>query len=110
MPLPRYVIYRKDGAGSAAAGSLYELPYHGQVCLHTTDAEIIRALESAGILVALRPPYLDAAEGGVHGAYASRPQVNLFFEPPIDAVARAITGPLGGSGYTVSEAAVPETG
>ncbi|HUP01475.1 MAG TPA: hypothetical protein VM737_08150 [Gemmatimonadota bacterium] len=128
--IPRYVIRRirregrpadgpgpeddgpgpEDGGGPEDAGALYDLPYHGQVCLHTEDAGIVGALESsghlapAGHLAPRRPPYLDAARGGVHGGYRPRPQINVFFRPPIEAVAEAITPPLQEAGYTVSEA------
>ena len=89
---PRHVVHR-NGQEVAA---LYDLPWHGQVCLHTEDAELVNLLEAEGLLRPRRPPYLDAAPTGVHGAYRPTPQINFFFEPPLV---------LGGSGYTLRDTA-----
>jgi len=89
MPeLPRYTIRARGG--DAPAGALYDLPLHGQVALHADDPELMPLLVSGGVFVPRRPPFLDAADGGVHGAYRSRPQPNVFFEPPIEDVAAAL--------------------
>ena len=90
MPeLPRYTILRAQG-GNAPAGALYDLPLHGQVALHADDPELMPLLLSSGVIVPRRPPFLDAADAGVHGAYRPRPQVNVFLEPPIEDVAAAL--------------------
>jgi len=102
MLSPRYVIRKQDDSALTDAGALYELP--AQVCLHTEDGELVRTLESAGLLAPLRPPYLDAAHHGIHGAYRPRPQINYFFMPPIDDVVRAIEAPLADAGYAVRDA------
>jgi hypothetical protein len=91
MPeLPRYRILRAEGGTSREAGALFDLPNHGQVALHTDDRELVLLLEAGGLIVPTRPPYLDAADGGVHGAYRPRPQVNVFLAPPIEKVADAL--------------------
>lgn len=102
MPSPRFVIRRQPGAAAPDAGSLYELP--AQVCLHTEDPELVRALESRGLLSPRRPPYLDAAESGIHGAYQPRSQINFFFAPPIDDVVRSFEAPLAEAGYLIRAA------
>ena len=103
MPSPRYIVRRENGSRLEDAGSLYELP--AQVCLHIEDPELARALESTVLLEYPRPPYLDAAHAGIHGAYRPRPQINVFFQPPIADVVRALEGPLRDAGYTIQEAA-----
>jgi hypothetical protein len=90
MPeLPRFTIGRLPDGG-APAGALYDLSRHGQVALHVDDPELVLLLEAEGLIDPLRPPFLDAAGRGVHGAFRSRPQVNTFLEPPIEAVADAL--------------------
>ena len=90
MPeLPRYRIRRASDGTSLEAGALFDLPNHGQVALHTDDPELVLLLEAGGLIVPVRPPFLDAADGGVHGAYRPRPQVNVFLAPPIEEVADA---------------------
>lgn len=103
MPSPRYIVRREDGSRLADAGSLFELP--AQVCLHIEDPDLARVLETAVLLGYPRPPYLDAAHAGIHGAYRPRPQINVFFQPPIADVVRAIEGSLQHAGYTIQEAA-----
>lgn len=93
----RRVILR-DGA---EVGAVYDMPWHGQVCLHTEDAGIVDLLEERGLVALRRPPFLDAADGGIHGAYRPRPQVNLFFEPPLEAVVDAIRPALEEGGYSL---------
>ncbi|CAN5860229.1 hypothetical protein BH20GEM1_BH20GEM1_17050 [soil metagenome] len=89
MPeLPSYRIRRAGDGAARDAGALYDLPRHAQVCLHTDDPELVLLLEAAG-MVPPRPPYLDAAGIGIHGAYRSRPQINVFLEPPVQDVAEA---------------------
>jgi hypothetical protein len=89
MPqLPSYRIRRAADGAARDAGALYDLPRHAQVCLHTDDPELVLLIEAEG-LVPPRPPYLDAAGIGVHGAYRPRPQINVFLEPPIQDVAEA---------------------
>lgn len=104
-PTPRYLLTRGQGPDAPEVGALFDMPVHGQVCLHTEDAEVVLALERAGVLEPGRPPFLDAAEGGVHGAYRPRPQVNVFFPPPVDDVAEAIAPPLREAGFAVRAAA-----
>lgn len=104
MPTPRYLIRRYTGAGAEEVGSLYELPNHGQVCLHTEDEELVDLLGARGLLHAARPPLLDAGAPGVHGRYRVRPQINFFFAPPIEDVAEAIRSVAGEDGFTVTEA------
>jgi hypothetical protein len=95
MPeLPSYRIRRASGGTARDAGALYDLPHHAQVCLHTDDPELVLLLEAEELFVPPRPPYLDAADVGVHGAYRPRPQVNVFLEPPIQDVAEAIARAL----------------
>jgi len=95
---PRYLVQRRDGGGSREAGALFDLPHHRQVCLHSNDPELVLLLESAGVIEPARPPYLDAAEGGIHGAYRPRPQVNVFLEPPVEVVAEAFAQAFGDAG------------
>ncbi len=104
MPeLPRYRIRLAGDEGSRDAGALFDLPRHGQVGLHTDDADLMLLLESEGVIEPRRPPYLDAADGGIHGAYRPRPQVNVFLEPPIERVADAFARAFADAGgaYTV---------
>ena len=97
MPeLPRYTIRRLQG--SLPAGALYDLPRHGQVALHVHDPELVLLLEAEGLIEPRRPPYLDAAGSGVHGAFRSRPQVNTFLAPPIEAVAETLARAFAGAG------------
>ncbi len=97
MPeLPRYRIRRaRDGA---PAGALYDLPRHGQVALHVDDPELALLLEAEGLIEPRRPPFLDAAGSGVHGAFRPRPQVNTFLAPPIEAVAETLARAFAGVG------------
>jgi hypothetical protein len=107
MPeLPRYTI-RRARDGDAPAGALYDLPLHGQVALHADDPELVPLLVSGGVIVPRRPPFLDAADGGVHGAYRPRPQPNVFFAPPIEDVAAALARAFAdaGGGYAIEPAA-----
>lgn len=98
MPeLPRYTIRRLQGGG-VPAGALYDLPRHGQVALHVHDPELVLLLEAEGLIEPRRPPFLDAAGSGVHGAFRPRPQVNTFLAPPIEAVAEALTRAFAGAG------------
>lgn len=95
MPeLPRYTILR-DGT---PAGALYDLPRHQQVALHADDPELVPLLESRGVIRPARPPFLDAAHGGGHGAYQPRPQVNVFLAPPIEDVAAELARAFAESG------------
>jgi hypothetical protein len=105
MPAPRYTIRRSSDHGTEDVGALYDLPSHGQVCLHTVDEALIDLLASRGILQAARPPYLEAGQPGVHGSYRARPQINFFFAPPIEEVAEAIQSAAGEDGFAVTEAA-----
>ena len=92
MPeLPSYRIRRASDRAARDAGALYDLPRHAQVCLHTADPELVLLLEAEGLLLPPRPPYLDAAGIGIHGAYRSRPQINVFLEPPVGDVAEAFS-------------------
>ena len=107
MPqLPRYTIRRARGE-DAPAGALYDLPFHGQVALHADDPELMPLLVSGGVIVPRRPPFLDAADGGVHGAYRPRPQVNVFLEPPIEDVAATLARAFADAGgaYAIEPAA-----
>jgi hypothetical protein len=107
MPeLPRYTIRRARG-GDAPAGALYDLPLHGQVALHADDPELMPLLVAGGVIVPRRPPFLDAADGGIHGAYRPRPQVNVFLAPPIEDVAAALARAFadGGGAYAIEPAA-----
>jgi hypothetical protein len=106
MPeLPRYTICARGG--DASAGALYDLPLHGQVALHADDPELMPLLVSEGVIVPRRPPFLDAADGGIHGAYRPRPQVNVFLEPPIEDVAAALARAFADAGgaYAIEPAA-----
>lgn len=95
----RHKILR-DGAD---VGTLSAMPWHGQVCLHTEDSALVELLVEEGLATPRRPPYLDAAAGdGVHGAYRPRPQVNVFFEPPLESVVEALKGPLERAGYALA--------
>ncbi|HKY59664.1 MAG TPA: hypothetical protein VJP59_01515 [Gemmatimonadota bacterium] len=105
MPTPRYTIRRFTGSGAEDVGELYELTSHGQVALHTEDGALVDLLAARGILQPVRPPRLDAGQGGVHGRYRVRPQVNFFFAPPIEDVAEAIRSAGAEDGFTVTEAA-----
>jgi len=107
MPeLPRYRIRRASDEGSRDAGDLFDLPRHGQVGLHTDDAELMLLLETADLIEPVRPPYLDAADGGIHGAYRPRPQVNTFLEPPIERVVGAFARAFADAGgaYAIESA------
>lgn len=104
MPTPCYLIHRYTGAGAEEVGALYELPSHGQVCLHTEDEGLVGLLAARGLLHAARPPLLDAGAPGIHGRYRVRPQINYFFAPPIEEVATAIRTAAGEDGFTVTEA------
>ena len=107
MPeLPRYTIRRAKGGGPPA-GALYDLPLHGQVALHADDPERMPLLVSGGMIVPRRPPFLDAADAGVHGAYRPRPQPNVFFAPPIEDVATALARAFADAGgaYAIEPAA-----
>ena len=100
MPeLPRYTI-RRPQDGGAPAGALYDLPRHGQVALHVHDPALVLLLEAEGLIDPLRPPFLDAAGSGVHGAFRPRPQVNTFLEPPVEAVAEALARVFADAGGT----------
>ena len=107
MPeLPRYTIVGLAN-GRTHAGALYDLPLHGQVALHADDPELMPLLVSRGVIVPRRPPFLDAADGGIHGAYRPRPQVNVFLEPPIEDVAAALARAFADAGgaYAIEPAA-----
>lgn len=89
---------------------LYALPHHGEVCLHSRDRELVHRLEGAGLIASPRPPYLDAADRGVHGGYRPKTQVNLFFAPPIEDMAAAIDEALADDdGYRIEEIATTPT-
>lgn len=105
---PRYLVRRATDASQA--GALYDLPLHGQVCLHSEDSHLVGLLESAGLIVPARPPFLDAAKGGVHGAYRPRPQVNIFLAPPIEGVVEGFARAFEttGSNYRIEPAAPGE--
>jgi hypothetical protein len=105
MPNPRYTIRRSTGTGLREVGAIFDLPSHGQVCLHTEDRELVDLLSTKGILQPVRPPLLDAGQPGIHGRYRVRPQVNFFFAPPIEEVAEAIGSAAGENGFTVTEVA-----
>jgi hypothetical protein len=108
MPeLPLYWIRRTSEEGSREAGALFDLPRHGQVCLHTRDAELVLLLEAGGLIEPRRPPFLDAADSGVHGAFRPRPQVNLFLAPPVEQVADAFARAFADAGgaYAVEPSA-----
>lgn len=108
MPeLPRYRIRRTGHETSRDAGALFDLPNHGQVALHTEDPELLLLLEAGGLIVPVRPPFLDAADGGVQGAFRPRPQVNVFLAPPIEEVADAFARAFADAGgaYALEPAA-----
>lgn len=98
---------RRDGAD---VGTLYEMPWHGKVCLHTRDADLVELLVTADLITPRRPPFLDAAPDGVHGAYRPRPQINLFFEAPVAEVVGAIRPALEDAGYEIVAEAAPTPG
>ena len=104
MSTPRYTIRRLTGSGAEDVGELYELPSHGQVALHAENEALVDLLTARGILQPVRPPRLDAGQGGIHGRYRVRPQVNFFFAPPIEDVAEAIRAAAAEDGFTVTEA------
>jgi hypothetical protein len=106
--LPHYTIRRLQGGG-APAGALYDLPRHGQVALHVHDPELVLLLEAESLIEPRRPPFLDAAGSGVHGAFRPRPQINTFFAPPIEAVAETLARAFAGAGgaYTLEPADGP---
>ena len=109
MPeLPRYTIRRLPDGGPPA-GALYDLPRHRQVALHVDDPELVLLLEAEGLIDPLRPPFLDAAGSGVHGAFRPRPQVNTFLEPPIESVADALARAFADTGgaYAIEPADGP---
>lgn len=91
----------KDGA---EVGAFYDLPWHGQVCLHVDDPALSALLVESGVVTSRRAPFLDAVGAGVHGAYRPRVQQNLFFDPPVDAVLAAIRPVLESAGYRVATA------
>lgn len=106
----RYTIRRGDGSDAVDVAELYALPHHGEVCLHSRDRELVHRLEAAGLIASPRPPFLDAADRGVHGGYRPTAQVNLFFAPPIEDVAAAIGEALAGDGgYRVEDTAPAPT-
>ncbi|HET6361935.1 MAG TPA: hypothetical protein VFH11_07745 [Gemmatimonadota bacterium] len=108
MPeLPRYTI-RRLGDDGVPAGALYDLPRHGQVALHVDDPELVLLLEAEGLIDPQRPPFLDAAGSGVHGAFRPRPQVNTFLEPPVEAVADAFARAFAGRVYAIEPAGGPQ--
>lgn len=94
----------RDGSD---VGTLYEMPSHGKVCLHTRDADLVGLLVAADLVTPRRPPFLDAAEDGVHGAYRPRPQINLFFEDPVAEVIETIRPTLEESGYRIVAETAP---
>lgn len=98
---------RHDGAD---VGTLSEMPWHGKVCLHTRDADLVELLVTADLIAPRRPPFLDAAADGVHGAYRPRPQINLFFEAPITEVVETIRPALEKAGYEVLAETTPTPG
>ena len=104
---PRYLVRHGSEHESREAGAIYDLPRHGQVCLHSDDPDLLLLLESAGLIVPARPPFLDAAESGVHGAYRPRPQVNIFLAPPVEGVAEAFARAfeMAGAAYRIEPAA-----
>lgn len=104
---PRYLVRHGSDGEPREAGALYDLPRHSQVCLHSGDPDLVLLLESAGVIVPVRPPFLDAAESGVHGAYRPRPQINVFLEPPVEVVAEAFARAFeaAGAAYRIEPAA-----
>jgi hypothetical protein len=53
-------------------------------------------------LAPARPPFLDAAADGVHGAYIPRPQRNWFLAPPLADAAATLEQVLRATGYSLS--------
>jgi hypothetical protein len=104
---PRYLVRRADDPEARDAGALYDLPRHGLVALHADDPELVPLLVSGGVIVPNRPPFLDAAESGIHGAYRPRPQLNVFLAPPIEDVAAALARAFADAGgaYAIEPAA-----
>lgn len=100
---PRHTIVR-DGI---EAGALYAMPHHGRVCLHTEDPDLLNVLLEEGLVAPRRPPFLDAAADGVHGAYRPKPQINWFFEPPMVEVLETLRPALEKAGYAVFSSPVP---
>lgn len=99
---PRYLVRRPvAGDPTVEVGALFDLPQHGQVCLHSEDSDLIRLLVERRVLSPGRPPFLDAAPRGIHGAYQPLPQINVFLAPPIDQVAAAIADATREAGYTI---------
>lgn len=103
MPTPTHLV--RHPRSERPVGAIYELSAHRQVALQTEDAELVELLVEGGAATPRRPPYLDAGATGVHGAYRPRPQINLFFEPPADDLARAIEAVAGEAGYSVDAVA-----
>ena len=83
-------------------GALYAMPWHGKTCLHSRDADLVDLLIEKGLVAPRRPPFLDAAEDGVHGAYHPRPQINLFFDTSIARVVETIRPALEEAGYEIA--------
>ena len=79
---PIYVVRRADGS---EAGAVFDPARQRTIGLQVADPELARLLAEHGILPQ-RPPLLDATTGGVHGAYAARPQRNWFLAPPLEDV------------------------
>ncbi|MBW3660963.1 MAG: hypothetical protein KY397_04945 [Gemmatimonadetes bacterium] len=102
----RHAILHED----VEVGVLYEMPWHGQVCLHTEDADLVNLLLEEGLVVPRRPPFLDAAEDGVHGGYRPRPQINLFFDEPLAEVVETLRPPLERAGWSVASTLPPKRG
>lgn len=88
-------------------GALYALPWHGRVCLHTEDADLVRALLKEGSIAPTRPPFLDAAADGVHGSYRPKPQINWFFDDPLIEVVESLRPALQAAGFELSGAPSP---
>lgn len=95
--IPPHSIAREG----ARVGTLYEMPWHGKVCLHTEDAALVDRLLAEGLVAPSRPPFLDAADDGVHGAYRPRPQINLFFDVPLTEVLGTLRPALERAGYEI---------
>lgn len=96
----------RDGA---EVGTLYEMRWHGKVCLHSEDPDLVDLLVREGLVAPRRPPFLDAAHDGVHGAYRPRPQINLFFDPPATEILQTIRPALEEAGYAILPEASPAT-
>lgn len=99
--MPSYVVRRADGG---EVGEIFDLPHQRVVALHVEDDELARVLAGHGI-VPPRPPFLNAAQQGVHGAYAPRPQRNWFLTPPLEEVVAALEPILTAAGYRVERVA-----